>query len=53
MYMPHNVVIHYNGWQDKVYPDVPMILLTTLDENTDAKKKSANPSIDNDDEDEH
>ena len=53
MYMPHNVVIHYNGWQDKVYPDVPMILLTTLDENTDAKKKSVNPSIDNDDEDEH
>lgn len=51
MYTPHNVVIHYNGWGDKVYPDVPMILLTTLDENTDAKKKSANTSIENDDED--
>ncbi len=42
MYTPHNVVIHYNGWGDKVYPDVPMIMLTTLDQNTDAKKKSAN-----------
>lgn len=40
MAMPHNVVIHYNGWNDKVYPDVPIILLTTLDENTDAKKVS-------------
>ena len=41
MYTPHNVVIGFNGWSEKVYPDVPMILLTTLDENTDAKKKSA------------
>lgn len=44
MVMPHNVAIQYNGWGDKVYPDVPMILLTTLDQNTDAKKKSANIS---------
>lgn len=52
MYTPHNVVIHYNGWGDKVYPDVPMILLTTLDQNTDAKKKSANISnMDTDDQD--
>lgn len=47
MYTPHNVVIGYNGWSDKVYPDVPMILLTTLDENTDAKKKSAHLKEDN------
>ncbi len=39
MYTPHNVVIYYNGWEGKVYPDVPMILLTTLDQNTDAKKR--------------
>lgn len=44
MYTPHNVVIYYNSWSEKVYPDVPMILLTTLDQNTDAKKKSANVS---------
>ena len=36
----HNVVIVYNGWDEKVYPDVPMILLTTLDKNTDAKQVS-------------
>lgn len=45
MHTPHNVVIHYNGWEDKVYPDVPMILLTTLDQNTDAKEKSANDNF--------
>lgn len=51
MYMPHNIVIHYNGWGDKVYPDVPMILLTTLDQNTDAKKTSANADQNKDDND--
>lgn len=40
MAIPHQVVIYYNGWEDKVYPDVPMIKLTTLDENTDAKMTS-------------
>lgn len=39
---PHTVIIGYNGWYEKVYPDVPMITLTTLDENTDAKKKKIN-----------
>lgn len=34
----HNVVIHYNGWADKVKPQVPLVLLTTLDKKTDAKK---------------
>lgn len=38
----HNVVIYYNGWEDKVYPDVPIIMLTTLDQNTDAKKVTTN-----------
>lgn len=42
MYAPHNVVIYYNGWEEKVYPDVPIIKLTTLDENTDAKQVSIN-----------
>ena len=40
MASPHWVVIYYNRWEDKIYPDVPMIKLTTLDENTDAKTVS-------------
>lgn len=40
MAVSHMVVIYYNKWEDKVYPDTPMIKLTTLDENTDAKMKS-------------
>ena len=34
----HEVVIFFNKWEDKVKPQVPLILLTTLDKNTDAKK---------------
>ena len=40
----HWVVIYFNHWEDKVYPDVPLIMLTTLDENKDAKKVSNNPN---------
>lgn len=40
MASPHWVIIYYNKWDEKVYPDVPMIKLTTLDENTDAKTVS-------------
>jgi hypothetical protein len=37
MMMPvHNTVIFFNNWQNRVYPDIPIILLTTLDQNTDA-----------------
>lgn len=39
---PHNVIIYYNGWDEKVYPDVPIIKLTTLDENKDSKKVTTN-----------
>lgn len=38
----HNTVIHFNDWAEKVYPDVPMIMLTTLDKNTDAKEITTN-----------
>ena len=38
----HQVIIYYNGWQDKVEPNVPMIMLTTLDEHNDAKQVSLN-----------
>ena len=40
--LPHQVAILFNGWEQKVYPDVPMILLTTLDKNTDAKQTTMN-----------
>ena len=40
--LPHQVAILFNEWEDKVYPDVPMILLTTLDKNTDAKQTTMN-----------
>lgn len=39
----HWVVIYFNHWEQKVYPDVPLIMLTTLDENKDAKQVSNNP----------
>lgn len=38
MMMVHYTIIYFNGWQDKVVPVVPMIMLTTLDKNTDAKE---------------
>ena len=38
MMTAHYTIICFNDWQNKVYPEVPMILLTTLDKNTDAKK---------------
>ena len=38
----HNVVIHFNGWQDIAEPDVPLVMLTTLDKHTDAKEVSLN-----------
>lgn len=38
----HNTVIFFNHWEDKVAPMVPMILLTTLDKNTDAKEANMN-----------
>lgn len=34
----HEVIIWFNGWEEKVEPQVPIVLLTTLDKNTDAKK---------------
>lgn len=36
------MVLHYNGWSEKVTADVPMLMLTTLDENTDAKEVTNN-----------
>ena len=38
----HNTIIWFNGWEDKVEPLVPMILLTTLDKKTDAVESNTN-----------
>lgn len=42
MAKPYHVILHYNGWSKRCTVDVPMIMLTTLDENKDAKKVSGN-----------
>lgn len=34
----HNTVIFFNRWEGKCRPQVPIVLLTTLDQNTDAKR---------------
>jgi hypothetical protein len=53
----HNMIIFFNGWAGRVYPDIPMILLTTLDQNTDAKqistKQPATGAADVDDPDDN
>lgn len=36
-----DVIIGYNGWKGKVDLEMPMVLLTTLDKNTDAKEVKA------------
>lgn len=41
LFTVHNIIIRYNGWQG-VKPDCPFIMLTTLDENKDAKLVSTN-----------
>lgn|SRR5574344_1120100 len=51
MATPHKVVIGFNGWSKMVYPDVPIITLTTLDENKDAKKQTLNNNNDGNSED--
>ena len=48
----HNVVIEYNDWGEKVYPDVPLIMLTTLDKKNDAKKVSIKGNTETDPNDE-
>lgn len=45
MCKPYHVILHYNKWNDKVTVDVPMIMLTTLDKNKDAKKVTANSNF--------
>lgn len=45
MLVPYRVIMLYNGWKD-VRIEVPLIMLTTLDQNTDAAKAAlkSNPN---------
>ena len=40
----HHIIIRYNGWEG-VRPDCPFIMLSTLDENRDAKLVTPNKSV--------
>ena len=43
LFTVHNIIIRYNGWEG-VRPDCPFIMLSTLDENRDAKLVTPNKS---------
>lgn len=51
MLMPYYIILLYNGWYDQVDIEVPLIMLTTLDRNTDAAKATmkSNPNTEDDD----
>lgn len=49
MLQPFRVLIYFNGWEEKVDVDVPMIVLTTLDENKEKKTVKPNPDGNNND----
>ncbi|MCH3994291.1 MAG: hypothetical protein LKE54_04440 [Prevotella sp.] len=44
---PFRVLIYFNGWNKKVDVDVPMIILTTLDENKETKTVKPDPNGNN------
>ena len=46
MEVPFHVISHFNKWEEKYTLDVPMIQLTTLDENKDAKETTVNTEED-------
>lgn len=43
----HDTIVYFNGWDDKVTPMVPMIMLTTLDQNTDAVETTTSNETNN------
>ena len=49
LFTVHHIIIRYNGWEG-VRPDCPFIMLSTLDENRDAKLVTTNKRKANDDE---
>ena len=44
LFTVHHIIIRYNGWEG-VKPDCPFIMLSTLDENRDAKLVTPNKSV--------
>lgn len=46
LFTVHRIIIRFNGWKD-VYPEIPFIQLTTLDEHQDAKQVKLPNSNDN------
>lgn len=50
LFGPHKLIIRYNGWKN-VFPEVPFIQLTTLDEHVDAKKATTPNSNADDNQD--
>ena len=49
LFTVHYIIIRYNGWEG-VKPDCPFIMLSTLDENRDAKLVTPNKKTDGDEE---
>lgn len=47
MSKPYHVILHFNHWNERATVDVPMMMLTTLDENKNAKKVSGNSNSSN------
>ena len=48
MSVPYHITMHFNGWDEKYDIDVPMIEMTTMDQNKEMKEKTNNGG--NDDE---
>ena len=40
MEVPYHVVLHYNNWDELFDIDVPMIEMTTLDQNKEMKQRT-------------
>ena len=43
LFLPHQLIIKFNGWHG-AFPECPFVMLTTLDENKDAKIVTLNKS---------
>jgi hypothetical protein len=50
LFAVHRIIIRFNGWKG-AYPDCPFIMLSTLDENRDAKLVTNNSKPKTDDTD--
>ena len=46
LFTVHRIIIKFNGWKG-AYPDCPFVMLTTLNEHTDAKEVTPYKNNDN------